>query len=220
MTGPTLVAVAVAAGVPVPVGLALVAAWTAPLPTAVATVVLGLLFGRRPRPPADGRLTMLAGVAGELRSGSSLRAALWSTLGTDPRTSWGRAGRLARLGRPMSEVADAMAAPFGRHGPLVAASLRAASTHGGSGVAVLDAVVAQLRDDLELDRELRSAVAPARTSALIVAVAPLVLLAWQLGDGALGRALALPGGGALVGIGLGLVLVGLAVLGAMARRSQ
>lgn len=220
MTGPTLVALAVAAGIPVPVGLALVAAWAAPLPTAVAVGAVGIVAGRRRRPSTDGRLTVLAGVAAELRSGASLRAALWSTLGTDPGTSWGRAGRLARLGRPMGEVADRVAVPFGRHGPLVAASLRAASTHGGSGVAVLDAVVSQLRDDLELDRELRSAVAPARTSALIVAVAPLVLLAWQLADGGLGRALALPGGGVLVGLGLGLVLVGVAVLGAMARRPR
>ena len=42
-------------------------------------------------------------------------------------------------------------------------------------------------------------------------------LSSQLGDGALGRALALPGGGLLVGVGLGLVVVGVAVLGAMAR---
>lgn len=220
MTGPALVAVAVAAGVPAPVGLVLVAVWAAPLPTVALAIALGLIRGRRRHPAGDGRLTMLAGITAELRSGSSLRAALWSTLGTDPGSPWGRAGRLARLGRSMGEVADAVADPFGRHGPLVAASLRAASTHGGSGVAVLDAVVAQLRDDLELDRELRSAVAPARTSAIIVAIAPLALLVWQVRDGALGRALALPGGGILVGLGLVLVVVGVAVLGAMARRPR
>jgi tight adherence protein B len=220
VTGPVLVAIAVAGGVPVPVGLALVAAWAAPLPTTVAAILAGIVVVRRRRPSGDGRLAVLAGLAAELRAGSSLRSALWATLGTDPRTAWGRAGRLARLGRPMAEVADHVAAPFGRHGPLVAAALRAASTYGGSGVAVLDAVVSQLRDDLEQDRELRSAVAPARTSALVVAVAPLVLLAWQMGDGALGRALALPGGAVLVGLGLGLVVVGVGVLLLMARRRR
>ena len=189
-----------------------------PVVALVAGVVLVVRSPRRTDHAGDVRL--LGTVAGDLRAGQSLRSALASGFGTDPTTPLGRVGRRARLGVPMQDVVAGLEDGFGRHGRLVAASLRLVARRGGSAVEALEAAALLVREDLELERELAAATAPARLSALVVGAAPLLLLGWQAGDGALGRAIAAPGGAVMLVVGAVLVVLGGLVVVRLAGRRR
>jgi tight adherence protein B len=185
---------------------------------ALALVVGAVLVVRAPRWPADvDDVAILGTIASDLRAGRSLRAALAAGLGTDPASPAGRAGRRARLGLPMSEVVGELDDAFGGHGRLVTASLRLVDRRGGSAIDALDAAALLVREDRELSRELAAATAPARLSAFVVGGAPLVLLAWQAADGALSRAVAVPGGAVMLVVGAILVVGGGALVVRLAR---
>lgn len=215
MTEAILLALALVAGAPPrrlgPVTLVLVVPWMA------VAVLLVAVVRSRPRASIDPGLAAATGVAAELRAGRSLRASLGSALGTDPTTPLGRAGRRAVLGLEMSTVAEDLRTGFGRHGHLMAASLEIVERLGSSGAAAMDTVAALVRADHDLARERRSATAPARVSAIVMTVAPLGFLAWQVADGAVRRALTVPGGAFLLIVGATLTAGGLLVVHALAR---
>lgn len=149
--------------------------------------------------------SFLVAMAGELRAGRSLRAALASTVTGHPELGIEPAGRLAAAGRPMDEVAAALANASPELAP-AAAALEVSARTGGKVAEAFESLALDAVDEVELRRQLRADSAPARLSALVVAGFPLVVLAIQVGTGGLGRI------GSLGAVGLLMLVVGLGLL--------
>ena len=218
MTIAVVLAIALVAGAPILGVVAVASATVAPVPFALSLGVLALR-GRSRRALVDPRVALLSAMAADLRAGRSLRDAIVSAVGTDAETRLGTAGRRARLGAPIEEVAAILTDGFGAHGPLVGTGLRLVARTGAAGADVLDQAALLLGDDLEVQREVRAGSAPAKVSATVVSLAPVTLVGWQLADGTLARAVSVPGGGFVVGLGAALLASGVAAVATMARRS-
>mgnify|MGYP001812203102 CR=1 FL=1 len=218
MTGTLLLALGVAAGVPPALVAASAVAWSAPWWAALGVAVLAVFDRRRVRRPVDRRLEVLGAITADLRSGRSLRSALYSACHSD--ATFARVARRARLGLPMGEVVADLAAGFGNHGPLVAASLALADRAGGSATEALDTVARLIRDDGELADEVRAGSAPAKVSLVAVIAAPLAFLGLQVAGGSLTRSVASPGGFGLAVGGTVLIGLGVAVSLLLARGSR
>jgi tight adherence protein B len=125
--------------------------------------------------------TALDRMAAALRTGSSLPmaidevgGALDPPLGPELRAV---AGEIAR-GRPAREALDAWASAHGDAGTRLAASALVLSTVVGSTPArAIDGVAATVRERLDLIAERRAMAAQARTSALVLSVAPVAFAA-------------------------------------------
>lgn len=162
-------------------------------------------------------LTLVA-LSAELRAGSTLRSALISASEESP--SLAHAAALARAGRPMPVVFDAAAGGLGRYGALSSAALGMAASTGGSAVAVVDQLVAQVMALDELERERRAAMAPILLQAAIVGGVPSVsLVAMALSGRLLQLAATGSFGAALVAAGSGLVIVGTVLVLRIASRT-
>lgn len=221
MTGPViLAALGLAAGAPpAPLALAL-AAVTAPLPTAAVLLALAAVQTRRigARSPRSSQAMILVHLASELRAGQSLRLALADVAERGPGME--RIGRLARAGRPMSEIGGALARAMDPYGRMTAAALRVAAYTGGALAPVFDQLAAQVMAVDDLARERRAAMAPAVMQGVVVGGVPLVALAWMLATGRLLRTLAAgPVQAGLVVTGTLLVLAGSAAVAALVRRA-
>jgi Flp pilus assembly protein TadB len=153
----------------------------------------------------------LQAVAGELQAGSVLRAAVVSGAARVPGLDLRGAVRRAEAGRPATDVADALGSSLPVNGRLAAAAYRLAAETGGRAAGVFGGLAARATDRSELDRERRSLTAPARTSAVVVGTAPVVLLAVLLVTGHLGVLVSR----GLVGIVIVAVGVGLQAAGAV-----
>lgn len=219
MTAVLVLAVALVAGAPVTGVVAVAATMYAPVPTLVALVLLAVR-GRIGTKPVDERVALLSAMSADLRAGRSLRHALVTAAGTDPTVGFGAVGRLAGLGSPFPTVVERLEADFGAHAPLVGAGLRLVDRTGAAGAEILDQAAMLIEDDLELAREVRAGSAPARVSAAVIGLAPVALVAWQLADGSLARAVAVPGGGLVVGLGGALLGAGIGVVFWLARRTR
>lgn len=207
MTGTLLLALGIAVGAPPMLVAVSAVAWFAPWWAAAGVAVLAIVDRRRARRPVDRRLEVLGVITADLRSGRSLRSALYSACHAD--VTFAKVARRARLGLPMGEVVGDLAAGFGDHGPLVAAALSLADRAGGSATEALDTVARLIRDDSELADEVRAGSAPAKVSLVAVIAAPLLFLGLQVAGGSLTRSVASPGGfGLAVG---GMTLIGLGV---------
>ncbi len=125
--------------------------------------------------------TALDRLAAALRTGSSLPmaidevgGALDAPLGPELRAV---AGDIAR-GRPVRDALDAWASAHGDAGTRLAASALVVSTVVGSTPArAIDGVAATVRERLDLVAERRTMAAQARTSALVLSVAPVAFAA-------------------------------------------
>jgi tight adherence protein B len=130
---------------------------------------------------------LLEAVARSLRSGASLRAALGEAATEQGVATDDLALVLAAVdrGAPLGEALDRWAKRRPRPGVrLAAGALVVASTAGGTPARSVDGVAATLRERLEVDREVRALATQARTSALVVTVAPLAFAGLGLlGDG-------------------------------------
>jgi tight adherence protein B len=176
---------ALAAGVAAAVGLVLLGPATTALGSVVALV--GLAWWRRQRGIERARRRRaqlpdaLERVAGGLRSGSSLPQALADTgAATTPPLGPELVGLAhdARHGRRLDEVLDAWAERHHDRGTrLAATAMVLASSVGAAPARALDGVAATVRERLQLRDERRALATQARTSAAVLAVAPLVFLA-------------------------------------------
>ncbi|MDJ0924554.1 MAG: type II secretion system F family protein [Acidimicrobiia bacterium] len=172
------------------------------------------------RPPLRGatidEVRFLSSVAGELRSGMSLRFSLANAAAAEADPILGEAGRLARSGVPLGEVASLLERlPI--NGRRAAAALRTAEISGGRSSQMFARLADRAVEEAELIRELRSITTQARMSALVVAAIPLASL--LLGGGRRTFELASSGPVGLFAafLGVALQVVGVAAILWMAR---
>ena len=170
--------------------------------------------------PAD-EVALLNGLAAELRAGASLRMALTAAADRVPTLDLARAIRLAGAGMSPVDLADELAHALPINGRLVGAAFRLAATSGARSAAMFEQLALRAAEAGELMRERRSLTAQARLSAGVVGGAPIAVAFLLLTTG---RAQALldagPLGYAIVMVGLGLELVGLAAVAAVLRRAE
>jgi Flp pilus assembly protein TadB len=186
----------------------------------LGVLVLALaLSARRGSGPVDGddEIGFLAGVAAQLRSGSSLRHAIID-VGTATRLPVGAAVRLAAAGRPMIEVVEHLRPALALSAGPATMALAAGSLSGGRLAGALDAIVQLAFDEAEQRREVRAATSAAAASAWLIGALPAVTLVAVALGGRL-RVLAALGaaGWTMVAAGIGLSLIGAATMISMAR---
>jgi Flp pilus assembly protein TadB len=182
------------------------------------TIALGLVLRAKGR---SNRASLVAGwlraAAGELRAGTSLRSAIAGAVDAYPEIGLERVGRLARAGRPLSEMSLALTEHDGMEA--VAAVLAVAGSTGGSVVAVLETLAAEASDEASLQNEKRSLTAAARWSIGLVGGFPLAVLAAQIVRGEVGQMVSAgPVAAAMVVVGVSLLSLGLLAVGVLLKR--
>ncbi|NIA24999.1 MAG: hypothetical protein GWP04_05465 [Gammaproteobacteria bacterium] len=185
-------------------------------------VIAGLvLFGRYQAKSEECEGAFLQAVAAELRAGAGLRLALADASERVPSRSLASVARLARAGRPLDELADALAGGLERHGALTAAAVRIAGTTGGRVADTFDELALLAAEDMYLEGERRAATAQARISAWIVGGLPVAYLAYSAGSGRLSVLWNAGTIGAVVlGVGGLLLLSGVGGIVLMVRRAD
>jgi tight adherence protein B len=196
-------------------------AWQAPMPFAMAMAAssaTSFLAGRRrTREPEEA--VVLRRAAAELKAGKSLRMALLAAA-QGSSLDLGRAVRLGVAGRPLAEVAVALA-PAMKGGQAVAAAVRVAATTGGRVSEVFDRLAVMASEEAALRRERRVLTAQARLSAGIVGGFPLVFVFWLALGGGLARLIELgPVGLWVTVVGLGFLLSGIVVVLALLWKAE
>ena len=220
----TTVAVTVAAigwllGRPLAEMVVLAGAVAAPVPTLAATAALALRSSRRSpsRRHRSPDAVFLVRLAADLRSGESLRWAVAAAGEVDPR--FRNAARLAASGSPMTEVAADLCGRLDRFGPEVGGSLRVSAAAGGSAALALEELAAQVLALDDLDRERRSAMAPAVLQAWILGGLGTVAVLWMAASGRLLAVLSAGGVPAtLAAAGLCAASTGVVIVVRMVRR--
>lgn len=176
---------------------------------------------RSPGPGPGDEVALLNGLAAELRAGASLRVALIAGAERAPQLDLGRAVRAAAAGQPMSELAAELAGVLPVNGRLVAAAFRLTATSGGRAASVFEELALRAAETGELSRERRALTAQARLSAFVVGGAPVAMVGVLLISGKAQALLAAgPVGHAIAAIGVGLELVGLAVVAIVLRNAE
>jgi tight adherence protein B len=203
----------------------LAVAWMAAGPALAVGLVVGVAAGqararlRRRAARRHRREAQLAPaldrLAAALRSGASLPAAL-DEVGhaVEPPIGpeLGGLARQAAHGRPLRRVLDGWAATHGDPGTrLAATALVLATVVGAAPARAVDGVAATVRERLDLAAERRALAAQARTSALVLSVAPAGFAALLVaGDtAAAGFLLGTPAGWACLAAGLALDAAGI-----------
>lgn len=130
------------------------------------------------REKAD-EIGLLTSIASALRAGHALRNAIAVSLEDDPELA--PAGRLARIGAPMTEVGQALAG-LPTNGRRISAALTVLEITGGRAAAVFDRLLASAVREADLARERRQLTAQARASALVVAALPVMATALSGGS--------------------------------------
>jgi tight adherence protein B len=161
----------------------------------------------------------LQAIASELRAGGNLRAALESAADRTPGLDLAGPVRLARVGAPMADIAEALETRLPRYGVIVGSAIHTAGLTGGRVAAVFDSLAQIASEDGDLARERRAATAQARISAWIVGGIPIVFLAWGFSSGRLGPLLRSGVGVGIISVGLSLVAAGSGTVMYMLRRS-
>lgn len=176
---------------------------------------------RSPGPGPGDEVAVLNGLAAELRAGASLRVALVAGAERAPQLDLGRAVRAAETGQPMSEVAAELTEVLPVNGRLVAAAFRLTATSGGRAAAVFEELALRAAEAGELSRERRALTAQARLSAFVVGALPAAMMGVLLITGKAQALLAAgPVGHAIAAVGVGLELVGLAVVTIVLRNAE
>ncbi|NNC74008.1 MAG: hypothetical protein HKN93_00720 [Acidimicrobiia bacterium] len=181
----------------------------APVPVvAIATCGWAVWSWRRRARSADASdvAVLAAGIASELRSGQSMLSALESASHRVPAVDLLRPLRLASVGRSSSQVAAALEAAVPAMGGEFAAAYRLGAESGARSSAVFGRLAVAAGDAVELGRDVRVSSAQARASAVVVALAPVVLI------GVMGATGMLTPLWATGGIGIGLAAVGVSLI--------
>jgi Flp pilus assembly protein TadB len=173
---------------------------------AIAAVAAGLVLEARRirrRTEGDDEVLALLGIAAELRAGRTLKAAAAAAGDRAPGLDFSRVRRRVEAGRPGDEVAEALGAALPRHGRMARAALRVGATTGGRMVEAFETAAVLARADDDLVREQRAATAQAGAGAAVLVGLPMLMAAGRLTSGDLTGP-----GGAAVGAGLVLLLLG------------
>lgn len=175
MIGVVLLAAAIASGAdPRRVGLLAGAIF---LPYVMA--VLLVLHVWRSRPDEGNRPSLFCdGVASELRAGASLRAAV-----TNAAASVG--SQVRSNGSSIAGVAEQVAAEFPAIGEELRLIITQAGQTGADAAALFDEIGALALAQGEIRREVRTATAPGRATALVLVAAPVLYILSRLASGSL-----------------------------------
>lgn len=212
MIGAAAVALALVAGVPLPILMGIALAWASPW-AALACVGVGtLLAGSK---GDDHGPDLWLAVAAELKVGNSLRGAFAGAADQEGLTG---VSRLAAGGAGMEQLVDLMSVATSDHGAGLRAVVAVASAAGAPSAAAFERLAARQAAEERLRREKRAAMAPALFQAAIVGGIPTVLTILRVRSGGFAGQGAL--GGRFVMLGFVLVVLGLAVMAFMARRAS
>ena len=186
------------------------------VPVPLACVIAVHVWRSRPRPSTRATIFCEA-VSGELRSGASLRGALeYAAKSVDAMPL----ARLCREGAPLPHLAAAVRSEFDAIGPEAATVIEHASRLGGPAASLFDEIGALALARVEVTFEVRSAMAPARATAAVLLIAPMIALGFVVQSGRLGSYLATTTQRASALFGLGMVVVGFLAIAVVLRRSR
>ncbi len=177
------------------------------VPFVVAVFVAWLAW--RSRPGDDSRPSLFcSSVASELRAGTSLRSAL--------ATAAGSVGEQVSADYSLPELATEVAERFPSIGSELRLTIVGAGRSGSDSASLFDEIGSLALAQAEIRREVRTATAPGRATAMVLIGAPMLYTISRLSSGGLGRLFISPQQRfvALLGLGLfgmGLVLVSLVV---------
>ena len=195
--------------------MAVGAVW-APWPTCAAVgcaVVVGHRLSREARRGAEVRFA--ESVVGELRAGSSTRAALATACSS--RTDCRPLVRRLEVGDPLPAAISGLSGYLPTIGRLIESAITVGAG-GGRMLPVFEELVVLAATEEKRAEDLKVATAQIRASMWVMVGGPLGYLTWLLITGRLSRLLTIPGGSLLGVVGAVLFLTGLAVMGWMARR--
>lgn len=172
------------------------------LPFLVAGLVAFVVW--KSRPEEDSRASLFCeGVASELRAGASLRSSLATAA-----ASVGAAA--ASPGSAMPAVASGVAEEFPAIGEELRLTIVNAERTGSDTAALFDEIGALALAQSEVRREVRTATAPGRATALVLMAAPLFFVASRFSGDGFDTLLASPQQRYVAVFGLSLFLAGLA----------
>ena len=221
--GPLLLGWALTAGLDWRLAALLAAAMLQPWLVAVLLLALVMADARRVRLQKGGcseEAHVLLGVAGELRAGQGVRAAIAEAGRRSPRLDFHAVRRLVASGASLERIAAAVSVAMPIHGALTAAALRVADRTGGRVAQVFDSAAALALEEEELRQERRAALAQARTSAVIVVGIPVLVIVYRLLSGDFARSLAASPISAFLTIsGVTLLGLGIGVMSILIRRA-
>lgn len=181
-----------------------------PVPSAVA-VTVAVLVGRRwaDRARSGRDLRFVESVAGELRSGASLRASLRAACAAID----GTAAIVRRLdvGEPLEKAILGIRDLLPSVGHLVESALTVGA-RGGRMLPIFEELMVHAASEEAAAAELRTALAPIRASLIVLVGAPAAYLAWSALSGRLWRLLEQPGGLGMATVGALLFVGGLGAM--------
>jgi hypothetical protein len=209
-----LLATAIAWGAPLP--------WVAVLGLAVAQPVICLVAiaahsifhsGRAPAIPAAA--VFCSAVADELRAGSPVRTALAAAIQSAQVSGVDEAD----LNGPIDVVANAIAAALPEVGPEISVCIARSARTGAPAADLFDELAAVAMVEAEVRREVRTAMAPARVTSVILVAVPVIAVSAAVSSGDVSAYLATSPQRMAVLFG-GVLVLGSFVVGAsMIRRS-
>ena len=210
MVTAVLLAAALASGVD-PRRLALLAAATY-LPYVVAGLVV--IYVWRSRPVEDeGRSALFCeGVASELRAGASLQTALTNAAGSVGST-------VGSTEFSMPDLASAVAREFPAIGEELRLTISQAGKTGSDTAALFDEIGSLSLAQAEIRREVRTATAPGRATALVLIAAPVFYVVSRLTSGSFDRLFVSPYQRYATLLGAGLFVLGLTAVTLIVWRS-
>lgn len=199
MVAAVLLAAALAYGVD-PRRVALLAA-AAYLPYVLGA--LAVFYAWRSRPEEESRSSLFCDVvASELRAGASLRAAVAGAAASV-------GSRVSSSGSSMTEFAEQVAEEFPAIGEELRLTITQAGHTGADTAALFDEIGSLALAQAEIRREVRTATAPGRATALVLVAAPVLYVGSRLRSGSFDRLFVSPYQRYAALFGLGLFALGL-----------
>ena len=210
----TLIGWGILAGVDHRRSLALVLALIAPLPV---VAFIGI-HAWRARPRVSTRAAVFCeAVAGEMRSGASLRFALERAAASVGAHSL---ENMSRVGAPLPDLALAAREEFDEIGFELSAVIERLSRLGSPAAALFDELAVLSLAQVEVAHEVATAAAPARATAVVLLLVPLVAIGSVTAGGRIGDYLSAPAQRISAVIGLALIILGVGTAGSILSRAR
>ncbi|HSO49776.1 MAG TPA: hypothetical protein VLS86_04460 [Acidimicrobiia bacterium] len=194
--------------------LVLVLALIAPLPV----VALIGIHAWQARPRVSTRAAVFCeAVAGEMRAGASLRFALERAAASVGASDL---EKMSRDGATLSELALAARTEFEEIGVALGAVIERLFRLGSPAAALFDELAVLSLAQVEVAHEVATAAAPARATAVVLLLVPLVAIGSVTASGRIGDYLSSPAQRIAAVTGLALIILGVGVAGSILSRAR
>jgi hypothetical protein len=214
MIAGALIGWGILAGVDYRRSILLVLALAAPLPVAA---LIGI-HAWRARPRVSTRAAVFCeAVAGEMRSGASLRFALERAAAS---VGAPRLEQMSRDGATLPDLATAAKEEFEEIGVEVGAVIERLSRLGSPAAAIFDELAVLSLAQVEVAHEVATAAAPARATAVVLLLVPLVAIGSVTMSGRIGGYLSTSAQRISAVIGLALIVIGIGAAGSILSRAR